>query len=151
MSCYCIGAVNLVISTPGGDARFRCLSSSAIGVEWLVNGTLLENLNLNNVTTEFAEGIGGALLLTNLPVDYNMTRITCKVDESSSVSNTTSLLLLQGNISSYMHQPHILATYTALGNTYRSSLCCGFSYNNCTRLCHLSHLDSSLHLGYTRC
>ena len=104
-----VGALNLVdtyISIPGGDARFLCLSSSAVGVEWLVNGTLLENLNLNNVTTEYAEGIGGALSITNLLVDYNMTRITCKVDESSSVFNATSLLLLQGI---YTHQRHILA------------------------------------------
>ena len=62
-----------------------------------MNGTLLENLNLSNVTTDFVERLGGALLLTNIPVDYNMTRITCKVSESSSVFNSTSLLLLQGN------------------------------------------------------
>ena len=115
-----------------------------------MNGTLLENLNPNNVTTEFVEGIGGALILTNLPVGYNMTRITCKVSEIFSVFNSTSLLLLQGNflltnlmITSLLRKLHWVII--------RSSLCCGFSYNNCTRLCHLSHLDSSFHLGYTRC
>ena len=86
------------ISTPGGDAIFLCLSSSAVGVEWLVNGTLLETTvtPVFNVTTEFVERIGGQLILTNLPVEYNMTRITCKINESSSVTNSTSLLLLQG-------------------------------------------------------
>ena len=61
-----------------------------------MNGIQLENLNLSNVTTEFMEKVGGSLLLNNLPVEYNMTRIICKVNESSFVTNTTSLLLLQG-------------------------------------------------------
>ena len=96
-----VGADNLVgtyVSTPGGDAIFSCLSSSAVGVEWLVNGTLLETTvtSVFNVTTEFLERIGGELTFTHLPVEYNMTRITCKVNESSSVTNSTSLLLLQG-------------------------------------------------------
>ena len=67
-----------------------------------MNGTLLENLNLGNVTTEvnvtteFVEGIGGVITLTNLPVEYNMTRITCTLTETYQVVNTTFILLLQG-------------------------------------------------------
>ena len=67
-----------------------------------MNGTLLENLNLNNVTiefiatVEFTGGIGGVLTLTNLTVEYNMTRITCILTQTSQVVNTTFILLLQG-------------------------------------------------------
>ena len=92
----CLGTIEEVIATQGGSIRFNCLSPGAVGVEWLVNGTSLENLNLNNVTAEFAEGIGGVLTLTNLPVEYNMTRITCILTGTSQVVNTTFILLLQG-------------------------------------------------------
>ena len=92
-----------VISISGGSAEFNCISGSikAVGVEWLVNGTPLENLNLSNVTTvttEFAVGFG-VLTFTNLPVEYNMTRITCmQMFTSSTIVNCTSLLLLQGTL-----------------------------------------------------
>ena len=69
--------MEVIIATPGGVARFNCLSlmGNLVGVEWLVNGTQLENLNLSNAITEFDEETGGVLTLTNLPVEYNMTRI----------------------------------------------------------------------------
>ena len=106
-ACYEVGQgcnLNHVISTPGGNAILNCISLSrgAAGVEWLVNGRPLENLSINNVTTvtiEFIDGIGGTLTLTNLSVEYNMTRITCmtiSTDMSTPVVNCTSLLLLQG-------------------------------------------------------
>lgn len=69
-------------SVPGGDATFRCTSYSQTitGVQWLVNGTHLENLNLTNVTKDFnAIGRGvGTLKFKNLPVDYDRIRIRCE-------------------------------------------------------------------------
>ena len=95
--------INPFISTPGGGARHRYLSDDIVGVDWLANETQLANLG--NVTTEFnvritfAEGFGGELLLTNLPVEYNMTRISCVPHTDTGPLqdiNCTSLLLLQG-------------------------------------------------------
>ena len=96
--------LNDVTSTPGGTAIFNCISQNgdAASVEWLVNGTPLENLSINNVTTvatELLGALGGALTLSNLDVEYNMTRITCmttSTDMSTPADSCTSQLLLQG-------------------------------------------------------
>lgn len=81
-----------VRSVPGGDAVFRCASSgqTTVRIQWLINGTPLESLNLMNVTEEFTsigDGVG-ILYFTNLPEDYNMTRIQC---EATLSSGSTSL------------------------------------------------------------
>ena len=95
-----------VTSTPGGTAIFTCISLNldAASVEWLVNGTPLENLSINNVTAVTAEllgSLGGVLTLTNLAVEYNTTRITCmttSTDVSTPADSCTSQLLLQGTL-----------------------------------------------------
>lgn len=91
------------VSTPGGDATFRCLSVSGdqlVIVQWFINGTLLENLNLKNVEIALFPTTGsGSLRFTDLPHEYNMTRIRCRATFSSGTSATSSdstVLLLQG-------------------------------------------------------
>ena len=71
------------VSTIGGAATFTCSvppDGSIIGVQWLVNGSELEGLNLPNVEAMFElhDGIGsGILRFRNVSVEYNETSITC--------------------------------------------------------------------------
>lgn len=47
------------IATPGGSAVFICVPGHQTGsIQWLVNGSLEENLNLSNVEALFANGTG---------------------------------------------------------------------------------------------
>lgn len=101
-----------VRTVPGGNAVFRCASSGliTIRVQWLVNGTLLENLNLMNVTEEFTSIGGGIGLLQfkNLPIDYNMTEIQCEATLSSETTsfsiNVANLLIFPGM---YMYNNYV--------------------------------------------
>lgn len=107
----CIAAVlvyppDKFVSVPGGNATFICSSpSGARGntitkVQWLVNGSLFDPLDLLNVSTDFfpfSNGFG-ILSFTNLPVEYNMTTIRCRAyfGFRTLTSNNATLLLLQG-------------------------------------------------------
>ena len=87
------------VTTPGGSARFTCSGTGLTGIQWLVNGTLLENLNLTNVTAAFRQSVvGGIGVLTfeNVLFEYNETTIRCS-DSSSRTSQVQSKLLIQGN------------------------------------------------------
>ena len=91
------------VSTPGGRVTFICrpLSEGTIThLQWLMNGSSLEDLNLNNVTARFTESIGGILTFRNVPMEYNSTRIVCAaaITVHSTSRNVTrdSLLLVQG-------------------------------------------------------
>ena len=89
------------VSTPGGVATFLCHSidpSLEIDrVQWLVNGSLFEELDLGlNVTSTFSRDVQvGRLEFSNLPLEYNMTRIQCRVNRIL-ISNGVTLLLIQG-------------------------------------------------------
>lgn len=90
------------ISIPGGDATFICshtfTSDTITSVQWLINGMSLEILNLNNVVTDLTNSIG-TLNFTDLPLEYNKTRIRCTVEFSSGRSSSATeaaLLNLQG-------------------------------------------------------
>ena len=93
------------ISTPGGRAFFTCLIApgvSVVDVQWLVNGTELDSLNLANVTSIF-ETAGtrkrGSLLFAQIPVEYNTTTVKCIVmtmnENLTAAQNST--LLIQGS------------------------------------------------------
>lgn len=90
------------VSTPGGMASFQCLSvhGNITSIQWLVNGTHVEDLNLSNVTTAFDSGIG-KLSFHYVPVEYNATRITCEANISSMgtgliIGTQEAHLLVQG-------------------------------------------------------
>lgn len=93
------------VTIPHGNAAFTCLSLSPSGdeirqVQWLLNGTLLQHLHLENVEAEFSTiGSGvGTLQFTDIPLAYNMTTIRCHAEFSSGhwfVSNDATLLLIQ--------------------------------------------------------
>ena len=85
-------------SYPGGRAAYSCFGG--VGVQWLVNGTGVEDLNLgDDVVVEFSEAREeGNLLFRNIPPEYNETTIQCRANYSSGTSSTsdTVTLLLQG-------------------------------------------------------
>ena len=95
------------ISTPGGSAEFRCIveQPTILGIQWIVNGSLLENLRLTGVTTEISMRFGiGVLIFENLPMEYNETTIRCRArfftssgGQDTSTSPGATLLLLQGH------------------------------------------------------
>ena len=45
-------------------------------MQWLINGTQLENLNLSNVNAMFSNGVG-RLEIFHIPLEYNDTTIQC--------------------------------------------------------------------------
>lgn len=91
------------MSTVGGCAVFNCvpLSGQISQVQWALNGSSIEILNLTNVESQFSnirDGIG-SLLFRNLSVDMNNTLISCSATEDSEeevCSTNKPTLLLQG-------------------------------------------------------
>ena len=87
----------------GGNEVFSCTSTTGTTVEWLVNGTLLEEPYPMGVTT--AEIIipnnviiGGSLIFNNITLDYNGTTVQCIANTNGNVRLTNiGTLLVQGN------------------------------------------------------
>ena len=90
------------VTIPGGSATFICVLSDvrhyfidSVQWQWLVNATLLEELELDNahvVTTR-------QLRFIMISVEYNHTSIRCRATHESgrvSTSEAASLLLIQG-------------------------------------------------------
>ena len=82
---------------------FACLSPISLNeggiasIQWLINGILLEDLNLNNVNSTFVGGVG-TLIFSNILLDQNSTFVLCSIHfVSGRVENSSdSVLLLQG-------------------------------------------------------
>ena len=89
----------IIVTTPDDAVTYLCLSPTNpfTGIQWLLNNTLLEDLNLTDVTTAFA-GVAGSLTFSN-PSDYNVTSVTCRaLLQSGEEGRATALLLVQGII-----------------------------------------------------
>ena len=71
-----------------------------VDIRWLLNSTLLDDNDLNNVNSVFVGGVGGfgTLTFSRVRLDQNSTSVTCSVNFTSGrVENSSdSLLLLQG-------------------------------------------------------
>lgn len=88
------------ITIPGGRASYTCTASDnspdfVQSVQWLINDTLLENLELRNVTVTSTEKLRFSMITTN----YNNTNIKCNATLSSgiaSISTEGTLLQVQG-------------------------------------------------------
>ena len=98
---------NQFVSVPGGTARFMCTrtmtSIDIESVEWLLNGTLLDNFNFNesDVTQRFISGFGiGELIFNHLPLTSQTTNeIVCRAalnNGETALSTATNLIVLQG-------------------------------------------------------
>ena len=107
---YIVFAVSIIprpgvgyVSTADGEASFTCIISGNASVQWLLNGSLIHTLNSSHAETTVemsGEFTAGTLRLSNLPLTYNNTRITCVTTLSATtpaqVLNATTSLLLQG-------------------------------------------------------
>lgn len=104
------------ISFIGGRASFSCFLDGILSVQWLMNGTELEELNLTDVIVEFDNmRTTGNLLFTDLPLAFNGTTIQCRVTLSSgseAVSGNMFILLIQGLFI------HIIWRATLTSNSY---------------------------------
>ena len=90
-----------VVAISGNNIAFVCTDQShtALSVQWLVNGTLLENSRLEIVLQEFNSRSKTADLSFNLPLEHNVTTIQCIVNfASENVSSETITVLLQGQL-----------------------------------------------------
>ncbi len=86
---------------PGDNTIYYCWSSSGTiitSVQWLINGTRLEDLNLTNVETEFSQlSRLGYLSFSDISVEYNNTNIQCRATfNGETLNSNNSTLLVQG-------------------------------------------------------
>ena len=89
------------VGVPGDNFDFICTNPSrtALSVQWLVNGTLLENSRLENVFQHYSNISKVANLNFDLPLVHNVTTIQCIYNfASENVSSETIILLLQGQL-----------------------------------------------------
>ena len=85
-----------IIVFEGGTNTFSCTSDFRTTVEWLVNGTLLEEPYPLGLTTE-TFGAGGSLNFNNVPLDYNGITVRCIANTNGNVRLTNiGTLLVQG-------------------------------------------------------
>ena len=93
------------MSIPPNDAVIYSFLSPVnliTGIQWLLNTTLLQDLNLTDVTTGFT-GVVGSIEFSN-PSDYNVTSVTCRAElQSGEEGSATALLLVQGICSHTLH------------------------------------------------
>ena len=86
----------------GVNPGYNCESYSVniASVQWLINGTRLEDLSLTNVATIFVELTRqGSLLFNNVSVEYNNTNIQCRATLSNGEtadSNNVTLFVEEG-------------------------------------------------------
>ena len=88
-----------LVVTLHGSVAFICVAraSTITGVQWLVNNMMTEDIDDINITTEVITDLGiGSLSLTNIPMVYNRTTITCIAQLASGQEEVTVLLLIQG-------------------------------------------------------
>ena len=82
---------------PHGNVSLICVArtSTITGIQWLINNTMTEDIDDVSITAITDLGIG-RLSLTNIPVAYNRTSITCIAQLPSGQEEVTVLLLIQG-------------------------------------------------------
>ncbi len=85
----------------GDKPIFNCGSfrDTITSVQWLINETRFEDLNLTNVETEFSQQTRlGTLVFNNVCEKYNNTNIQCRVilSNGETADSRTSTFLVQG-------------------------------------------------------
>ena len=93
-----------VVTTLGGDVRFRCIpTTSQDNVQWLTNSSaaiLNESIELGNAVVirgSFGSTVLWFLDLVNLTPNYNLTEIQCSTP-ATGITSPPVLLLLQGYV-----------------------------------------------------
>ena len=118
----CINFVDVLIlngppvSYVGARATFACSGEDIVSVQWLVNGTLDDGLNMN-LASEFSQiRRVGDLLIRDVLMEYNGITIQCRANSSSeSITYSNNItLLVQGWLynqyacSCYIKSPFLL-------------------------------------------
>ena len=92
----------MIVSFVGGRAVLTCIAEDirdgVVAIEWTVNGSLLEERPGIDIVTNPSSGFA-ILTITDLPLTFNSTEISCRIRFNSAVESPVvpSLLLLQGN------------------------------------------------------
>ena len=87
------------MSIPNSNVSFLCASitETITGIQWLLNDTLVEDLNLTDVRSVFRETQGiGKLFLSRVPLQFNSTNISCRAELTPGQVEVTASLLVQG-------------------------------------------------------
>ncbi len=101
-SIVILSSSNGNVFIPGDRAIFNCAplpGTTITSVQWLINGTRLEDLSLTNVETEFSHlSRQGTLVFNNISVENNNTSVQCRATLSNgeTVNSNNSTLLVQG-------------------------------------------------------
>ena len=87
------------MSYVGARAIFICsYGEDIVSVQWLLNGTLDDGLNMN-VVSDFSQiSRVGNLLIHDVPMEYNGTTIQCRANSSSGSITYSNIItmLVQG-------------------------------------------------------
>ena len=79
----------------GQLAEFPCSATEEISsVQWIVNGSALEDLNMDTSISTSSSAGGGFLTFINVPRHYSGTTVQCVItfpDDTTSSSNTATL------------------------------------------------------------
>ena len=84
----------------GQAAEFICSASEEISsVQWIVNGSALEDLNMNTSILTILSFAGGLLTFQNVPLHNSGTTVQCVVTfpDSTTSSSNTATLQVQGD------------------------------------------------------
>ena len=101
-----------IVSFVGATPSFICYDGGDIvSVQWLLNGTLDDGLNMN-VVSEFGQiSRVGHLIICDVSMEYNGTTIQCRANSSSgsiTCSNIITLLVQGWLYNQYIKVPYIL-------------------------------------------
>ena len=92
------------ISAVGQNLSFLCSSPLNVvtRVEWFLNGTIYENMDLPDIEVDFSTSFGGigVLMFLNSRLEYNETRVRCRLSYTGPGSpvlmSEVAVLRLQG-------------------------------------------------------
>ena len=98
---------NVTVFSPGDVAIYQCHPPFyTTNIQWIINGSSLENLNLSNVQAEVNSADGTAALRLNVLTSYNGTSIQCVANGSTLLYSNIIQILIEGN----QAKPHKVVT-----------------------------------------
>lgn len=113
MSAILLPSVQVVY--PNNSTQYRCAvfaQKTITRLEWLINGSLLSDLSLDNFmilkATNPSGIIGGDLLFFDIPLEHNMTTIHCRaiISTTNQITSMMSVLLVQGELDTKCKECH---------------------------------------------
>ena len=93
-------ATRSVTRYEGQLAEFSCSDTEEISsIQWIVNGSALEDLNIDtSILTTYLSAGGGFLTFRNVPLHYSGTSVQCvlTLPDNTTLSSNTATLQVQG-------------------------------------------------------